>query len=689
MSIAPGESVQVPVTADPQIAGRGRFSGHLSAVSADGTTAVHTSIGMTVQGKLRTLTLKMLDRHGKPAPVPVFEVYGSDYRWDTLGGILPGGNGTARVTLPEDTYFLKALIPGEDVTGGQLTQAVRPEVELTGDRTVVLDARTATPVNVRTPKPSEQQGMIHFGTHRAVGVRDISSTVIEFDTVKKVFVTPTEKVRKGTFELYSRWRMVAPRLLVRAQGAGAPQLNPVLFNQSPPLDGSRRLPVVFVGTGSEQDLAGKDLRGKLALMRADGHHGDQIARVAAAGASAGMVINEFSGPVWKPWTPEGERDAALSLQVPQEQGEALVELLKRRPVTLELSGTSASSYLYDLTLVEKSAVPARLDYTVKKSGTATVVSRYHRPGRTQWTGEQRFAWRPWQATSFALDHQSYVKIPSTRVETVSAGDTLWRHRVTHQIPWNQLGSLAGGLNDALRVHRAGRTEHEDWFGSVIRPAAPQGVDGFDSVRDADRFTLRLPEFADSGRGHYGFIGGDEGDRVRTRLYRDGELVADGTSPWGDFPAGPGRGTYQLLVETSRKSADWNFSTETGTRWSFTSAPSAKSALLPLIQLDYDVPVDTRNLVRRARVELGVTARHQDGFSGPRIARLQLWTSTDDGVHWTEARHLDSGGHGSYTARVDHSRTPAGSHVSLRVKAWDTAGNAVEQTVLRAYGIAKH
>ncbi|MGW2563234.1 S8 family serine peptidase [Streptomyces sp. NPDC001514] len=686
VTVAAGETVRVPLTARTADTAKGRWSGYLTAVPDDGTAAVHTSVAMTVRGAMRTLTMHFVDREGRPAVVPGLEMYGSDRRYDVLGFIAPWMNGTARVTLPEDTYFLKALVPGLDVKGWQLTDVMRPELKLDSDMEIVLDARTAKPIQVRTPKAAEQQGMIHFGAYRAFGSRKIASTTIDFDSVRTVFATPTAKPAKGSFEFYSRWRMVAPRLTARVQGAEAPELNPVLFNNSPAVDGTRRLPVVFA---EPESLPGKDLRGKAVLMRTSGGFPEQVADVAKTGAAALLIINEFPGPVWKPWNPTGERDPLITMHLPQEQGEALVTWLKRQPTaTLELSGTSSSPYLYDLVCTEKDAVSDRLSYAVEASGTATVESRYHRPGAEAWSSEQRFAWRPWQMTSFTLDNQSFVKLASTRVETVSAGDTLWQERVTHKSPWNTMFSLGGGMTGGLHQYTAGQRLREDWYGSVVRPTAPAGKPAFRSVRAGDTFALRLAELADGDGRHYGFAGDDETDEVRTRLYHDGTQVADQAQPWGSFPAAPGEGSYRLRLETARNSPAWAFSTRTDTSWSFRSAPPAagQEALLPLVLLDYDVPVSTLNQVAgSSSTTLQVTARHQDGWTGARIAGMRVRASTDDGAHWTSV-HVSPRGNGTYDVRLDRALTHHADFVSLRVEAWDGAGNEVEQTVVRAFGV---
>ncbi|MFD2355324.1 hypothetical protein ACFSTC_47810 [Nonomuraea ferruginea] len=71
---------------------------------------------------------------------------------------------------------------------------------------------------------------------------------------------------------------------------------------------------------------------------------------------------------------------------------------------------------------------------------------------------------------------------------------------------------------------------------------------------------------------------------------------------------------------------------------------------------------------------------------PAIAGVRLWTSTDDGATWQPA-DLRRGRDGVYTAgaRYPAYRATKGA-VSLKVEAWDAAGNRVKQTTLRAFDL---
>jgi hypothetical protein len=142
------------------------------------------------------------------------------------------------------------------------------------------------------------------------------------------------------------------------------------------------------------------------------------------------------------------------------------------------------------------------------------------------------------------------------------------------------------------------------------------------------------------------------------------------------------------MSVSRKSAEWQISTRCDTSWTFRSARPAAETKLPMLQLDYDVHADSADRVSAGRpFTFGITARHQDGVIGPHVNGMSAWASYDDGVTWSKVNVLVPIGNGSYQAVLLHpplSRT--NGFVTLRVKASDSAGNSVEQTIQHAYGL---
>jgi hypothetical protein len=98
----------------------------------------------------------------------------------------------------------------------------------------------------------------------------------------------------------------------------------------------------------------------------------------------------------------------------------------------------------------------------------------------------------------------------------------------------------------------------------------------------------------------------------------------------------------------------------------------------LLSVDYDL--DGLDLLNRAESkresELRLSVRDQEG--SVKTKALKAWVSYDDGTSWKEAKVRNG------KAEIKHPR--GAEFVSLRVRAADGAGNQVDQTVLRAYGL---
>jgi hypothetical protein len=140
-----------------------------------------------------------------------------------------------------------------------------------------------------------------------------------------------------------------------------------------------------------------------------------------------------------------------------------------------------------------------------------------------------------------------------------------------------------------------------------------------------------------------------------------------------------------LSVTRDSDEEWAFSTQTDTTWSFHSEPMQEESVLPLLSVDYDIPVGLTNTVTAgSQSRVGFTITAPTGAAAGPVTAAQAWTSYDGGLSWQELS-LRSVGEGEFTARV--KQPSAVGPVALRVQATDADGNSVEQTVLAAYGIA--
>jgi subtilisin family serine protease len=672
-----GKTVRVAVTFAPAKLSRGRHSGWITATGAGGV-AVRTAVSATLDGPQHTVTLKAVDRAGRPSPVQVIVLFGEDRRADHIDSI-PWGHDSVSLPVEEGTYALNALIQDGGVLDEQVTFITDPELAVTGDVEILLDARTGTPIRIETPRPAEQQAILSYYDHREhANGRITSHGVMHFSTVQQVNVTPTRRPSRGEYEFSSRWQLVAPMVQADVPGVAGP-MDINLLHRSPAVEGPRTLPLVFARTGTPAELAAAGVGGAAALVTsvADRSEQEQVAAVAAAGAAVVIIVRPADFGPWTVWRPVGDREPIPAMVVANDDGRRMIARAVAGGAVIDLTLTVSSPYLYDVFHVERDRIPEQVVHRVTRRNTVQIASRYGENGGFGWAKEQRFGWRPWQTFSWN-DTQRFVATPMERDEWVSAGDSVWQHRVHHYYTWEDTRPLAGGMAEASRTYKPDTRRTENWFTTVVRPAA---VPGIPSQRTADTLALRVPAFVDATPGHFQLA--DWGDEVSARLWRGSELIAELPDAVRDVPTVAADAAYRLEVTTGRSDPEWQWATRTETAWEFRSARPANGArALPLLQVDYHSPADLSGRVsgRKPHV-LGLALWHQDGLPKPRNPTVRLEVSFDEGATWRVApvsRH----GKG-YRATI-----PAGTgSVSLRVRAADGGGSTVTQTVIRAYGLA--
>jgi subtilisin family serine protease len=666
ITVPAGGSIDVPVSLDPTKLERGLHSGWIVATGPDGVIT-HTAVGALRQGPKHTVTLRAIGLDGKPTGVPVVSLYGDNARSDVLSWIPSGG--TLRVQVEEGGYLLHSLVENNDPQDEKVSLYTDPNVKVTGDTEVVLDARKAVPITIETPKPAEQQAVLSYYVHREYGNgRSVSHGVMHFSTVKQVQVTPTKPVADGSFEFSSRWQLVAPMVQASIPGVSGP-LDINLLHQSPSYEGKKR----FVLVNADDSFQG--VHGAIAVVKYSETSGEsvQIAAAAAAGAAGIIIVRPPDFSAWTVWDPTGDREPIPAMVTSTRDGQKLIDRAAMGQATIELTLTTSSPYLYDVQQVSTGQIPDKIVYKVTATNSARVNTKYTDNGGFNWAKEQRFGWRPWQTYAWN-DTQRFVQTPKVREEWVTSGDSLWQHRVHHLFTWDSMNPLGGGMTTVPQTYRNGSSS-ETWFGPVVRPASAPGMV---STRTADRLSLRVPEFVDAA-GHYTL--GDT-TKASASLSRDGQVVAELPNARQDFVTTSADAAYRLELATERTDEEWNWGTSTRTVWDFRSAkqPVDKATALPLLQVDYDVPADLTGRVAARPQLIGFRVHQQAGVAAPPSTALQAEVSFDEGKTWR--RLVAVGTQGKYVALI-----PAGNGtVSLRVKASDNNGNKIEQTVIRAYGL---
>ncbi|MGO0575702.1 S8 family serine peptidase [Ornithinimicrobium panacihumi] len=216
--IPAGGSSEVTVTVDPAAAGNaaGRVGGVVVATDGADET-VRTAVMSVNEAEMYDLTIVGSFRDGSPA------VYGGTAGVTPLGAepvdltfeqVFPdlGEDGTATVRLPAGTYGVMGVITqGDWETGMAISSDALniPEVALTQDTTVHLDASGYVPVTVETFRPTEQVTADHL-LHRAGEWADVGLGSGIFGADASLGAVPSEPVSIGAFQWMHRHFRIPP-----------------------------------------------------------------------------------------------------------------------------------------------------------------------------------------------------------------------------------------------------------------------------------------------------------------------------------------------------------------------------------------------------------------------------------------------------------------------------------------------
>jgi subtilisin family serine protease len=151
ITVPPGAETSVQVNEDPALGVTGIYNGWLTAMSPDGTTVLHTAIGAANQPQLETVTVKTIDRNGRPqADVSLAEPSAGLINLATGNLTLAVVNKAGKVTaaVPPGRYDLTDVV---DTTANgkqpeSLTLIDDPAMTVNRDMTVTADARRGHPL---------------------------------------------------------------------------------------------------------------------------------------------------------------------------------------------------------------------------------------------------------------------------------------------------------------------------------------------------------------------------------------------------------------------------------------------------------------------------------------------------------------------------------------------------------------
>jgi len=679
VTVPANSSATVTTTFNPPLAPIGDFTGIITATAPDGST-IKTSVGATKDVPTVTLTVNWVDRHGNPAhgEAAVFDLDQGSFKQ-----IFPT-NGTTTVALPLGRYSVMGLVHTADLVAPNQTTdytlAGQPVVDLTGAKTITLDARAAKEVKIATPDKSEP-------TNFKIGYKQQLPGRVGFDFLKTaasplwdhVYVVPTGPVTEGTFDWAFQQRRFTPAITASYAAGNAPlPLEPVTYALQ--LHGPANLLAVAAGQGRPEDLTGKDLAGKLAVVTRSSALlvRDQVANVAKAGAKAVIIVNDRPGP-YATIVPRVTGTTIPAWSLTQDQGATLLARIAKGDTLLNLQGVTNHPAVYNISLVAPGAIPDDPTDAVTPTNSALVEGHY-RGAEGQLFGDWDAALRP--GDFFVVAVPDFFEGPGTRTEWHSTGS---RWPMLEQIQWwhavypdRVLYSLRS-MMDMGRSYQPGGKYEQTWFGAANGPSGPEGAG---AVRKGDTLTLSIREMGDSEPGHFAQFEAD-GDTMTARVYRDGTLIAsparfNGTA----VAASPDPATYRVTLDTEHLA--WHpLSTRTSTAWTFRSArPTSGSEDLALLWPRFGFTLDEHNAaVAGAIYDFDLSFLLQNE-TAPKMSAVKVETSIDDGATWKTATiKAKTGGH--YDVVVANPKT---GYVSLKVSASDADGSKVEQTLTRAYAV---
>ncbi|MFE2538860.1 S8 family serine peptidase [Actinacidiphila glaucinigra] len=671
------DSASVSLVIDPRGVAIGGYTGQVVARDSDGTVAAHTVLSARTEAERHDLTLRALDRSGRPM-AGIVTLAGSkaaerSYHWVPETGLT--------LHLPRDTYsamMYKAVRGAHGAYSKGLALLGDPEVELTDPRVVTFDASQAHQVQALTPKPSmaantRVEYWRSFTTTQEQYGDWIDSMVIDATYDSVWAQSSPEKVELGGFDLTTRWRAPQTPLAI-SQGAHELDVLPQSGAKSLP-DGTTDLDAVFAGSGTPADYAQLSARGKVAVVRHSPAVSslEQTQAAHAAGVKLLLVVNDTVGRL-KAWYGDDDYRSpgpVAVASVNKDDGEALIARIAaspRKDLRLRATAHPAPSYMYDLVSHHTGGIPQDLTYRPGAHSLARVdVAFGQNEGTT--VKETRFDVPRYASGVWNFSPEPVAR--GSRTDWVSTdADVKWQQEVT--VP-----DMVRELSEQV-AYRTPGTHQERWVSPILRPRMIRA--DLPSRQNGNVLYFAAPAWASGGAAHSGGSSGS-GLSQRTSLYQGKTLVSETDSDTGyAVDLSPRPLPYRLVVDASNGAPSFSrYSTSTHTEWSFVSG-EAENKTVPLVQLDYGVDLDADGRSRRL-ADLSITPSVA-GAGAAKVSSARVEVSYDDGVTWHRQKtvHRD----GSWKTVLLAPRSA--SFVSLRTTATDEGGSSISQTVIRAYGL---
>ena len=695
LSVPAGATVSLPVKVNPAVklttAQYGDVSGRIVAKDAASNVALSTPFSLSVAPQTVNLTVRMVDRLGKPAAgASSVDVVNIDST--SAQRRFNGGQAEQVFQVRPGTYLVSGFVLTPDAYGSRpaldsVTYEARPQLTVTDDTTLDFDARSAHRLDVKTDRDSVANSSVVSFARTWDDLWIHASQLSGGSSLTGVYADIQGNAREGTWE-FGLWqrRTSAP---VQSMTAGDLTLHPLAPGlTSAGLDGTGTAPVVLAGAGTATDLTAAKVGGKVALVRLTSATANLTSAMVNAARTAGAKALLLYRPDAGRWIPTTGLNpvAVAAYSLPQAEGEALAALVAAAPngeLPLSWQATARSPFAYNLGFTQSTPITDDKTFVVHDEKLGRTEAAYTAMGVDTAFMDYVAAVRP-TGQGVGVATFTGLPVPGKRTELYSDTGSLWVQSLLSSFPFGEQ------MLAADRTYPAGTVREETWHNGVVGPTSRRDRQGNEQLTAERQGGLMgfAPELYGDSYGHVAMPGsfGDIGNMV---FERNGVEIGRTAYPFGVVEVPAEDSLYEVTLNQQKIGPSTQVvkrSTSASTTWTFRSQlePDVFSRALPLIFPRIDLPEDgLKTLAPQADQTLKLRLTGHAGYQPDGITAAKVSTSYDDGSTWTDAVVGQSGG--EWTATVDHTGA-SGKSVALRVELTDSHGNKVTQVVKAAYAI---
>jgi hypothetical protein len=266
-------------------------------------------------------------------------------------------------------------------------------------------------------------------------------------------------------------------------------------------------------------------------------------------------------------------------------------------------------------------------------------------------------------------------LPAKTVHFVDGGDVTWSGAFgEHVVGPDGVPYEVTAVGQANQTYVNGFTYATRWNAG---PYGPLFDFNYHAGRTGDTMWFGLPMFSDQDQHR----GGSLSDSAYTKVFRNGQLIAQSDALQLQWTAQPGLANFKIEKFVTRPSFSGLSTTVSGT-WTFKSDTTTALTSLPLWVVRYHPVEDSHNEVAYSpTTTIPIELQSQPTAPVGNLNTLTVQISGDHGQTW-EPAVVEPAPNGRYVAMAP---TPANaSGISLRSYLTDTIGDTESQTIIDAW-----